>query len=121
MITYQYAFALKAINNINSLKFIIMSKLSEDLDRYCDEVYYRRDIKAGIKLIVEITGLISIGTLLCSALFVWLPGIGIPITTFAAVRFIQAATEAYINLDEGERKKVRAVVRWVKGGISLVD
>ncbi len=98
-----------------------MSKLSDDLEKYYDEVYYRRDLKAGIQLIVEVTGLVSLGSFLLSALFVWLPGIGIPITTVAAVRVIKAATEAYSNLDKQERKEVRAVVKWIKGGIRLID
>ena len=98
-----------------------MSKLSEDLDHYANEAYYRKDIKAGIRLIAEVSGLITLGGLLLSALFVWLPGIGIPITTVVAIKVIKAATEAYVNLDATDRKKVRAVVRWANGGIQLID
>jgi len=98
-----------------------MSKLAEDLEYYYHEAYYRRDIKAGIKLITEVTGLVSLGALLLSALFVWLPGIGIPITAVAAVNVIRAATQAYTGLNAEERKQVRAVVRWVRGGIRLLD
>lgn len=98
-----------------------MSQLANDLEKYYNEAYYRRDIKAGIKLIGEITGLISLVTLLSSALFIWLPGIGIPVTMIAATRVLQAAAQGYASLNHQERKEIRAVVRWVNGGIRLID
>lgn len=98
-----------------------MSKLADDLDHYYNEAYYRRDIKSGIKLIAEIAGAISLGSLLLSTLFVWLPGIGIPITAAVAVKVLKAAAEGYSNLDTADRKKIRAVVRWTRGGIRLLD
>jgi hypothetical protein len=98
-----------------------MSKLADDLEFYGNEAYYRRDLKAGIKLIAEIAGAVSLGSLLLSILFVWLPGIGIPITAAVAIKVLKAAAEGYVNLDSEDRKKVRAVVRWTQGGIRLLD
>jgi len=98
-----------------------MSKLAEDLDLYYNEAYYRRDIKAGIKLIKEITGLVSLGAVLVSALFIWLPGIGIPVTAVAAGHVIKAAVTAYADLDATQRKQVRGVVKFVQGRANLLD
>ncbi|GJM30921.1 MAG: hypothetical protein DHS20C17_35560 [Cyclobacteriaceae bacterium] len=98
-----------------------MNPLAEDLERYYNEAYYRRDLKAGLKLIQEVLGMVTIGGLLISALFVWLPGIGIPITTVAAIRVIQGVTQCYSQLDAEERKQVRGVVRWLNGSINLLD
>ncbi len=98
-----------------------MSKLADDLELHYNEAYYRHDLKAGIKLIAEIAGAVSLGSLLLSILFVWLPGIGIPITAAVAVKVFKAAAEGYTNLDAEDRKKVRAVVRWTQGGIRLLD
>ena len=98
-----------------------MSELEKDLNYYYDEAFNKKDIKAGIQLLAEVTGMITLGGLLISALFIWLPGIGIPVTTIAAIRCIAAATEAYSNLNTEERRQIRAVVRWVNGGIKLLD
>lgn len=98
-----------------------MTKLEKDLAQHYDEAYYRRDIRAGIKLIGEVAGMVSIASLLASALFVWLPGIGIPITTIAAFRIIGGVATAYSDMDAEERRNVRAVVSWVNGGIRLLD
>lgn len=98
-----------------------MYHLQEDLERYYNEAFYRRDLKAGIKLIQEVIGMVAIGGLLISALFVWLPGIGIPVTTVMAARVIQGVAQGYSQLDEQERRQVRGVVRWLNGGINLLD
>lgn len=98
-----------------------MSTLAEDLERYANEAYHKKDLKAGIRLIQEVVGLVTIGGLLFSALFVWLPGIGIPVSGIVIVRVVQGVSQAYGNLDTEERRQVRGVIRWLNGGIRLID
>ena len=37
------------------------STLLEDLDRYSSEVYYKRDLKAGLGILKEVAGAVSVG------------------------------------------------------------
>lgn len=90
-----------------------MSTLEQDLARYANEVYTDHDIKAGWKLISELMGLVTLGGIAVTALTVWLPGIGLPISGGVAVQILRQLTQTYANLDEEERKQVRAVVNLI--------
>lgn len=98
-----------------------MATLNEDLKEYWDEFYTKKDLQAGIRLIGEVAGGIMLFGVLATALTVWIPGLGIPVSGFVASRVMMIAYKAYGNMDAEQRKQVRAVVRWVKGGINLID
>ena len=98
-----------------------MTALEKDLNFYWNEAYSKNDIKAGAKLLSEIAGIAAVGGFVLSVLFVWLPGIGIPVSAAIIVQTIRGATQIYPNLNSEERKKVRAVVRFVNGGIRFLD
>ena len=98
-----------------------MATLDEDLQKYWDETYHKGDVKAGFKLLGEIAGIVTVGGFLVSALFVWIPGVGIPISAAVAIRILAHAASAYATLSTEERKQVRSVVRWLNGGIRFLD
>ncbi len=93
--------------------------LSEDLDKYAKEVYTKKDIKAGLKLLREGIGFLSLFGTLTAALFIWLPGVGVPISTALAAQVLRNAVSLYDDLSENERRNVRAAVSWIKGGVTL--
>jgi hypothetical protein len=95
------------------------STLAEDLETYAHELYTRRDLKAGIQLISEISGVVAVGGLLLTILTSWLPAIGIAVPTFVIVRCLYLAACAYNDLGTKERRQIRAVVSWLHGGFSL--
>ena len=60
-----------------------MSKLGDDLEKYADEAFSKGDVKAGLKLIGEISGIVAIAGLVFTAVTVWLPGLNIVVPTAA--------------------------------------
>jgi hypothetical protein len=99
-----------------------MGTLNQDLSRYKQELYYKHDLKAGFKLLGELSGLASLtigGFALTSTAVPFLNSVGIPITMALAHRFLFYAGKAYSELDTGERKTIRAVSSFIKGGFSF--
>ena len=96
-----------------------MGKLKEDLVKYSNEVYTKKDIKAGIALLFEISGGIMLGGVLLTALMVWIPMLGIPVSTAVAAKVMKAAGKAYANMETDDRRKIRAVAAWVRGGVNF--
>ena len=97
-----------------------MSKLEDDLKQYADEVYTKRDLKAGIKLISEVVGLVAVGGAVVTALVVWVPGVGVPMSAGTASLLGRYIVTEYTNLDEDKRKQIRAVVKWLKRGVGII-
>ena len=96
-----------------------MADLFNDLADYADELYTNRDLKAGVKLVAEVSGvLIAAGTLL-TLLTVWLPAVGLRVSALTVAQIMIRAGEAYTKLDEKERKQVRAAISWIKRGFTL--
>ena len=92
-----------------------MSLLSDDLEKFKNEAVTKKDIKAGFKLIAEIGGIITVAGVAFTAVTVWLPGVGIPVSGYVAFKIVQHSIKSYSSLDGKERKSVRAVVRFLTG------
>lgn len=90
-----------------------MTLLEQDLDRYKDEFFTGKDIRAGLALLLEIAGMVSILTALLTITTVWLPGLGIPISTGTAYVLCRKAGEAYADLPADQRKLIRAAVSFM--------
>ena len=115
--------ASKRLHNFNNIKIgvsLIMSKLEDDLSKYAGEVFEKGDVKAGIKLISEISGIVMLGGAVFTALTVWLPGLNIAIPTGALIMGLKAAAKEYSNMDEEQRKQLRAVASLLNGGIHKI-
>lgn len=95
------------------------SGLLEDLAKYADEAFTKNDLEAGLKLIGEIVGLISFGSLAMTVLTGWLPAVGITLTPVMVYKIIAELAKAYLKLSAAQRKQVRVAVRWIKGGVNL--
>ncbi|NLS92673.1 MAG: hypothetical protein GXX96_10995 [Planctomycetaceae bacterium] len=95
------------------------STLSQDLNHYARELYTRRDLKAGIKILKELAGMITVGGFALSALTIWLPAVGITLSTATIARILIHVAKFYHNASETERKQIRAALSWIKGGFSL--
>jgi hypothetical protein len=98
-----------------------MSKLEEDLTRYANEVFTKADLKAGWKLVSEILGLITLGGIGITAMTVWIPGLGLPISSGYVAYCMAKLAHSYAHASEEERKQFRAVVKFLSGGIKLID
>ena len=99
-----------------------MGTLAQDMDQWSDELFTKKDLKAGLKLLFEITGGVSlaIGAIgLASSAVPFLNGLGIPITMGAANYGLRMGAEAYSQLDTNDRKAIRAVTSLVTGGFDL--
>jgi len=94
-----------------------MSKLDDDLERYANETFTKGDIKAGLKLISEITGLVGLAGLAFTAITVWMLGLNIVIPTGTLIYGLKMAAQKYADMNEDERKQVRAVASLARGGI----
>ncbi|MGX9725982.1 MAG: hypothetical protein ACTFAK_01295 [Candidatus Electronema sp. VV] len=94
-----------------------MSKLDDDLERYANEAFTKGDVKAGLKLLAEITGLVGLAGLAFTAITVWLPGLNIAIPTGTLVYGLKIAAKEYSDMDEADRKSVRAVASLLRGGV----
>ena len=95
------------------------STLLEDLDRYSSEVYYKRDLKAGLGILKEVAGAVSVGGFLLSLLTVWMPAVGITVSASTIAQIMFRGAHAYNQAAANERKQIRAAVSWIKGGCSL--
>lgn len=105
-----------------------MANLWSDLDRYADEYYTRRDLKAGIKLVVkscgEILGLVGVVTVTFQLLSIAsgvLAPLGLTLSSAMMARLVMQAANSYIRASTEERKQIRTAMRWLRGGFSLGD
>lgn len=96
--------------------------LDQDLEQWEDELFTKEDLKAGLNLLFEITGGAGLaigGIVLASNVVPFLNSLGIPITMGAAHIVLKLASDAYGELGTEERKAIRAVTSFVRGGFSL--
>jgi hypothetical protein len=98
-----------------------MGTLSDDLAQYSGELFSKRDLHAGFKIIAELTGAVTVVGFTFTALTSWLPAIGIPIATQVAMSITETVGRHYMKMSTEDRKAVRAVVRWCRGGFTLGD
>jgi acyl carrier protein len=124
---------IKECYDINGLTKVVESKMGygeylsipssgnlwEDLERYNDELE-QADVIAGLKIIGkiggEIGGGISLGMLtafLLSHASGVLAPIGIVLGPGIIARYITMAVNAYTNMNEEERRKVRNAIKWI--------
>jgi hypothetical protein len=99
-----------------------MGNLDDDLRQYSDEFFTRGDLKAGFKLIGEITGAVGLVATAIAVLSYGVPflnALGFPITMGTASMLLRQAARVYPKLDTDERKQIRAVASFIKGGLNL--
>ena len=94
--------------------------LWEDLDKYADELYTKKDLKAGIKIIQELVGIGVLGYSLWTIFTVSLPALGIPIASSTVLRLVARLIAIYSQRGEKDRKAIRAVFKWITGGFDLL-
>lgn len=97
-----------------------MSKLDDDLQLYANEAFTKGDVASGLKLIGEISGIVMLAGLATTAITVWLPGLNIAIPSGTLYYGLRMAAQQYSNMDETERKQVRAVATLARGGIDNI-
>jgi len=95
------------------------STLSKDILRYSQELYTKRDLQSGLKIVKEVLGVITVGGVAISALTIWLPAVGITLSTAVIARILVQLARLYHDASEDERKQIRAAVSWIKGGFNL--
>jgi len=103
-----------------------MASLSEDLARYTDEFYTRRDLYTGLKLIlqaaIELGGLATLILMLTHLLSIVSGGlswVGLTLSPLVVREILIAAARGYLTASEEDRRSIRAVVSWINGGFSL--
>ncbi len=99
-----------------------MGTLSEDMNEWKDELFTKRDLRAGFKLLIEITGgagLLIGGIAAATSVVPFLNALGIPITMGTAHLMLREGAKAYEKMDTDQRKAIRAVASFVHGGFSL--
>jgi len=95
-----------------------MSQLDVDLQKYADEAWNQRDIRAGFKLLAELGGILTLGVFGYTVLTSWVPGLnalGIPIAAGTAHHLLRQAALHYSDLPEEDRAVVRKAVRFLNG------
>ena len=98
-----------------------MATLSEDLEKYADEVYTKKDVKAGLLLLGELAGLVSIFGIGAALSTVTIPLLGPSLTRSAVYGLTNVAFEKYKELSTEERKYVRAAISFLNplGHVSI--
>ena len=85
-----------------------MGTLDQDLEQWAAEMFTKGDLKAGLNLVLEITGGAGLaigGIALASNVVPFLNSIGIPITMGAAHIILKQASYAYGELDTEIKNK----------------
>lgn len=97
-----------------------MSSLQEDLEVYADELFSKKDLKAGIKIVSEIlgvAGIMGVGVTIGSTFIT--PILGASAGMLIAKLMTREVLKRYMSLSTDERKQVRAVVKWMNNGFDL--
>jgi hypothetical protein len=101
----------------------IMSKLSEDLEKWAgefeDETDLKRRARIGLRIVGEVLGGASLFVAVALLLINGLPIIGIPVTGYILKVALTKVSEVYSNWDAEKRKNVRAVFTIVRRVIPL--
>ena len=82
------------------------SQLEHDRKLYANEVVSKGDVKAALKLLSEATGGIAVFGMAAYALTVWIPGLGIPVSSGIAYMVLKNIGSVYANLPAEDRKLV---------------
>lgn len=92
-----------------------MSQLEDDIKKLGNEVITKGDLKAAFKIMGEITGGLAIFGLAATALTVWIPGLGIPISGGIAAKCLSEMGKAYANLPTDQRRVIAKCAKWLHG------
>lgn len=93
-----------------------MSQLEEDIKKLGKEAITKGDIKAAFKIMGEVvTGGLAIFGLAATALTVWIPGLGIPISAGLAGKCLSEMGKAYANLPTDQRRVIAKCAKWLHG------
>lgn len=96
-----------------------MANLQEDLKQYADELFTKKDLKAGLKLVKEIAGLTTVAMFAFEAVVNFFPVVSLPTTPLRIAVYMKLAAESYAKLSTEERRQLRAVISWIRGGFNL--
>lgn len=91
-----------------------MGTLSEDLALYANEAFTKRDVIAGLRLLGELAGLVSLYATAIALSTVTIPFLGPTLTRQIVIALSRAGINEYGKLSTQERKQVRAVIRWIR-------
>lgn len=80
-----------------------------------DEAITKGDLRAAFKILGEVTGGIAVFGLAATALTVWIPGLGFPISTGVACKCLQMLAKEYANLPTDQRRVVAKCAKWLHG------
>ena len=92
-----------------------MSQLEEDIKKLGKEAITKGDIKAAFKIMGEVTVGLAIFGLAATALTVWIPGLGIPISAGLAGKCLTEMGKAYANLPTDQRRVIAKCAKWLHG------
>lgn len=93
-----------------------MSQLEDDLRNLKDEALTKKDAKAALKLLAEITGGLTVmyGAATIIAALIG-PGGLVPVGSAACYALMRKCGEVYANLPTEQRTLIRKLVRGVRG------
>jgi hypothetical protein len=95
------------------------ASLMEDLERHANELYSKQDLNAGLNILKEVAGAITVGGFVLTALTVWMPAIGLTVSAGTVAHIMYRSACAYNKASQAERRQIRAAINWIKGGFSL--
>ncbi len=90
-----------------------MSQLEEDIAKLADDVITKKDIKAAFEILAEVTGAVALCTIAIMAIFVWIPGLGIPLSASVAAKFFTMMKNEYVNLPADKRRVIAKCAKWL--------
>ena len=90
-----------------------MTQLEKDIKELADEVVTKKDLLAGLKIVGEIAGFGTVLYATFMAATVWLPGIGIPISTGMACVAMKHIVNIYPDLPTDQRRVVAKCVKFL--------
>ena len=79
------------------------------------EAITKGDINAAFEVMVYVTGGLAIFGLAATALTVWIPGLGIPISAGLAGKCLTEMGKAYANLPTDQRRVIAKCAKWLHG------
>lgn len=98
-----------------------MGTLLEDLEKYANEVYTKKDVVAGMKLLAELAGLASLVAFAGALSTVTIPFLGPSWSRTLILKLSHEALIKYDKLSAEERKNVRAAIRYVRAAVGLAN
>lgn len=92
-----------------------MSQLEDDIKQLANEAITKRDIMSAFKIMGEVTGGLALFGLAATALTVWIPGLGIPISAGIAGKCLVEMGKHYADLPTEDRQAIAKCAKWLHG------